>query len=60
MGSKNPRGAKKKKNEKMNENRPSSRGAKIKHEVMYFATKWKNVFCKKEKKEKIWNEMINL
>lgn len=24
---------------KMNENRPSSRGAKIKHEVMYFATK---------------------
>lgn len=57
MGSKNPRGAKKK---KMNENRPSSRGAKIKHEVMYFATKWKNVFCKKEKKEKIWNEIINL
>ena len=23
---------------------------------MYFVTKWKNVFCKKKKKEKIWDE----
>lgn len=38
-GLEEPTWCQKKKNEKMNENRPSSRGAKIKHEVMYFATK---------------------
>ena len=52
MGSKNPCGAKKKKDEKMNENRLSRRDVKI---MYVFRNEMKERFLQK-KKEKIWDE----